>query len=56
MDNMPRRFTLCMRRSLKDHVRAIEAKYHSLIRDTITQQVSFEPTTKRAIGSHSSGP
>ena len=28
---------------MKQHLRAIEAKYHSLIRATIQEQLSFEP-------------
>jgi mRNA-degrading endonuclease RelE of RelBE toxin-antitoxin system len=32
--------------TVKDHLRAIEAKYHSLIRTTIEEQLQFEPETE----------
>lgn len=30
----------------KEHLRCVEAKYHSLIRDKIEEQLSFEPTNE----------
>lgn len=44
MVNEPRRFSIVYAPITRDHVRAIEAKYYSLIRDTINQQLTFEPT------------
>jgi mRNA-degrading endonuclease RelE of RelBE toxin-antitoxin system len=46
MANEPRRFTIVYAPITKDHLRAIEAKYYSLIRDAVNQQLSFEPTTE----------
>jgi len=46
MTNEPRRFTIVYAPLTKDHLRAIEAKSYSLIRDTITEQLSFEPATE----------
>ena len=31
---------------VKEHLDAIKPKYHSLIRDTIEEQLSFEPETE----------
>src|SRR5690242_17671463 len=44
MANEPQRFTIVYAPITRDHLRAIEAKYYSLIRDAINQQLSFEPT------------
>lgn len=46
MANEPRRFTIVYAPITRDHLRAIEAKYYSLIRDAVNEQVSFEPTTE----------
>jgi hypothetical protein len=42
---MPRKqpFTLSYDQETKGHLRAIEAKYHALIRKTIEEQLLFEP-------------
>jgi mRNA-degrading endonuclease RelE of RelBE toxin-antitoxin system len=39
-------FSVGYDRAVKDHLRAIEAKYHSLIRTTIEEQLQFEPETE----------
>src|SRR5437588_11708411 len=39
-------FSLSYDRVIKEHLRAIEAKYRSLIRTTIEEQLSFEPETE----------
>jgi mRNA-degrading endonuclease RelE of RelBE toxin-antitoxin system len=39
-------FTMAFDPEVKDHLRAIEAKYHSLIRTTIQEQLEFEPDTE----------
>ena len=44
MPNEPRPFTIVYAPITRAHLRAIEAKYYSLIRDVINQQLSFEPT------------
>jgi mRNA-degrading endonuclease RelE of RelBE toxin-antitoxin system len=44
MENAPRRFTIVYAQITKEHLRAIEAKYYSLIRDAVAEQLSFEPT------------
>ena len=44
MPNEPRPFTIVYAPITRGHLRAIEAKYYSLIRDVINQQLSFEPT------------
>ena len=46
MEHAPRRFTIVYAPITKDHLRVIEAKYYALIRDTITQQLAFEPTVE----------
>jgi hypothetical protein len=46
MSELPRRFTLIYASSTKQHLRTIEPKYYSLIRTTIEQQLSFEPSTE----------
>src|SRR3954463_10146460 len=46
MTNEPRCFTIVYAPITKDHLRAIEAKSYSLIRDTITEQLLFEPATE----------
>jgi mRNA-degrading endonuclease RelE of RelBE toxin-antitoxin system len=45
---MPRKqpFALGYDRAVKEHLGAIEAKYHSLIRATIEEQLEFEPETE----------
>jgi hypothetical protein len=45
---MPREraFSLIFDPAVKRHLRAIETKYHSLIRETISEQLSFEPETE----------
>src|SRR6266496_2596985 len=44
MADEPRRFTIVYAPLTKQHLRAIEAKYYSLIRDVVDEQLSFEPT------------
>jgi mRNA-degrading endonuclease RelE of RelBE toxin-antitoxin system len=44
MNNTPRRFTIMYAPITKHHLRAIETKYYRLIRDTVHEQLSFEPT------------
>jgi hypothetical protein len=39
-------FSLVFDPEVRKHVRAIEAKYHSLIRSAIEGQLSFEPETE----------
>jgi hypothetical protein len=46
MANQPRRFTIVYAPITKQHLRSIEPKYFSLIRDTVNEQLSFEPTTE----------
>jgi hypothetical protein len=41
-----RPFALIFDPEVKQHLRAIEAKYHSLIRETIQEQLLFEPLTE----------
>lgn len=38
-----KRFRIIYHSRLKDHLYAIDRKYHSLIRQTIEQQLSYEP-------------
>jgi mRNA-degrading endonuclease RelE of RelBE toxin-antitoxin system len=44
MPEPPRRFALFYAPITKQHLRSIEPKYYSLIRSTIEQQLTFEPT------------
>jgi len=46
MGDTPRRFTIVYAPLTKDHLRAIEAKYYSLIRAVVNEQLSFEPATE----------
>lgn len=39
-------FSLAYDPEIKEHLQAIEATYHSLIRATIEEQLSFEPETE----------
>ena len=39
-------FTLIFDPEVEQHLRAIEAKYHSLIRENIQEQLLFEPETE----------
>jgi len=39
-------FALIYDPAVKDHLRAVDAKYHSLIRDTIEEQLLVEPDTE----------
>jgi mRNA-degrading endonuclease RelE of RelBE toxin-antitoxin system len=41
-----RSFALIFDPEVKQHLKAIEAKYHSLIRDAIQEQLLFEPETE----------
>jgi hypothetical protein len=41
-----RRFTIVYAPITKQHLWAIEAKYYTLIRDAISAQLAFEPTTE----------
>ena len=43
MGDNPRRFTILYAPITKEHLRVIEAKYYSLIRNTIHEQVTYEP-------------
>jgi hypothetical protein len=46
MANQSRRFTIVYAPITKDHLRAIEPKYYTLIRDAVNQQLAFEPTSE----------
>jgi mRNA-degrading endonuclease RelE of RelBE toxin-antitoxin system len=46
MLDAPRRFIIVYAPITKQHLRTIEAKYYSLIRDAVDQQLLFEPTTQ----------
>ncbi|MEO7912061.1 MAG: addiction module toxin RelE [Roseiflexaceae bacterium] len=46
MPELPHRFAIVYASSTKQHLRTIEAKFYSLIRTTIEQQLSFEPSTE----------
>ena len=46
MASEPQRFTIVYAPITKDHLRAIEAKYYSLIRETVDRQLAFEPTAE----------
>jgi mRNA-degrading endonuclease RelE of RelBE toxin-antitoxin system len=46
MADEPRRFTLIYAPITKQHLRTIEVKNYTLIREAISQQLSFEPTTE----------
>ncbi len=46
MPDERRRFTIVYAPIAKQHLRTIEAKYYTLIRDTISEQLAFEPTTE----------
>ncbi|MHB1422874.1 MAG: addiction module toxin RelE [Gemmataceae bacterium] len=39
-------FSLGYDREIKEHLKAIEAKYHTLIRGTIEEQLRFEPESE----------
>lgn len=39
-------FSLSYDQAIKEHLRAIEAKYHTLIRTAIEEQLLFEPETE----------
>jgi hypothetical protein len=40
------RFTIVYAPLTKQHLRTMDAKYYTLIRDTLTEQLAFEPTTE----------
>jgi mRNA-degrading endonuclease RelE of RelBE toxin-antitoxin system len=40
------RFTIVYAPITRSHLRQLEAKYYSLIRDSVNEQLSFEPTTE----------
>ena len=44
MPDAPRRFTIVYAPITKQHLQTIEAKYYSLIRDAVDEQLSFEPS------------
>ena len=46
MPHEPPRFTIAYAPITKQHLRTIEPKYFSLIRDAVNEQLSFEPTTE----------
>jgi mRNA-degrading endonuclease RelE of RelBE toxin-antitoxin system len=46
MGDEPRRFTIVYAPITKYHLRALEFKDYSLIRDVVNEQLSFEPTTE----------
>ena len=46
MRDEPRRFTIVYAPITKSHLQAIEAKYYSLIREVVNEQLSSEPTTE----------
>jgi mRNA-degrading endonuclease RelE of RelBE toxin-antitoxin system len=39
-------YTLAFASEVTEHLRAIDAKYHALIRDKIGEQLRFEPTSE----------
>jgi mRNA-degrading endonuclease RelE of RelBE toxin-antitoxin system len=41
-----RPYTLAFANEVAEHLRAIDAKYHSLIREKIGEQLRFEPATE----------
>ncbi len=43
MTGRARRFTFVYASRIKEHLHTIERKYHSLIRRTIAEQLSFDP-------------
>ncbi len=43
--NRPR-FTIMYAPITRDHLRAIEARYHTLIRDAVITQLAFDPMTE----------
>jgi len=46
MPDQPRRFTIVYAPITKQHLQTIEAKYYTLIRAAISEQLAFEPTTE----------
>lgn len=46
MGDEPRRFSIVYAPITRDHLRAIEAHYYSLIRDAVHEQLSLEPTAE----------
>jgi hypothetical protein len=46
MVDEPQRFTIVYAPITKQHLRTIEAKYYSLIRDVVDERLSFEPATE----------
>jgi hypothetical protein len=46
MSDIPHRFTIVYAPITKQHLRTIEAKYYSLIRDVVDEQLAFEPATE----------
>ena len=46
MPDERRPFTIVYAPITKQHLRTIEAKYHALIRDALTEQLAFEPATE----------
>ena len=42
----PSAHSLVFTNSFKRHLKLVEAKYHSLIRETLDKQVEYEPTVK----------
>ena len=46
MENEPHRFSIVYAPITKEHLRTIAAKYFSLIRDAVNEQLSFEPVTQ----------
>jgi len=46
MPDERRRFTIVYAPITKQRLQTIEAKYYSLIRDAISEQLAFEPTTE----------
>jgi hypothetical protein len=46
MSHRPSRFLIVYAPITKQHLRTIDAKYYILIRDTVADQLSIEPTTE----------
>jgi mRNA-degrading endonuclease RelE of RelBE toxin-antitoxin system len=46
MGGEPQRFTIVYAPITRSHLRHLEAKFYSLIRDGVIEQLSFEPTTE----------
>ena len=46
MPDTPQRFTIVYAPITKQHLRSIEAKYYTLIRNSVAEQLAIEPTAE----------